>query len=171
MQPVFIRPLTESERSQVGAGLRSPDAFVLRRCQILLASSRGEHARAIAKQLGCNDQTVRNVIHHFNQVGIAVLKPGSSRPHRLRTAFSAEGLEALRALIHRSPRDFGFQSSLWTQEKLAQVSFQLGFATKVVTGEAMRKILKRLGINWKRAKHRITSPDPRYQEKKPQETV
>jgi len=36
----------------------------------------------------------------------------------------------------------------------------------VLTGEAIRKILKRLGINWKRAKHRITSPDPQYQEKK-----
>lgn len=91
MQPVFIRPLTESERSQIGAELRSSDAFVLRRCQIVRASSRGEHARAIAKQLGCNDQTVRNVIHDFNQVGMAVLKRSSSRPHRLRTAFSADG--------------------------------------------------------------------------------
>ncbi|MBO0796751.1 MAG: helix-turn-helix domain-containing protein, partial [Ktedonobacteraceae bacterium] len=123
--------------------------------------SRGEHARAIAKQLGCNDQTVRNVIHDFNEVGMAVLKRSSSRPHRLRTAFSAEELEALRALIHRSPRDFGFPSSLWTQERLAQVSF----TSKVLTGEAMRKIIKKLGINWKRAKHRITSPDPQYQEK------
>lgn len=171
MQPVFIRSLTQSERNQIGAGLRSPNAFVLRRCQILLASSRGEHARAIAKQLGCNDQTVRNVIHSFNKTGLQVLKRGSSRPHRLRAAFSPEGLLALQTLIHRSPRDFGIQTSLWSQDRLAQVSFTLGFANKVVTGEAMRKILKRLGINWKRAKHRITSPDLHYQEKKTHETV
>ena len=63
--PLFIRPLTENERRQVQAGLRSSDAFVLRRCQIVLASDRGERAAAIAKQLGCHKQTVLNVIHGF----------------------------------------------------------------------------------------------------------
>jgi hypothetical protein len=47
--PLFIRPLTENERSQIQAGLRSKDAFVLRRSQVLLASDRGERATAIAK--------------------------------------------------------------------------------------------------------------------------
>jgi hypothetical protein len=32
--------------------------------------------------------------------------------------------------------------------------------------ETMRQTLSRLGINWKRAKPWITSPDPLYQEKK-----
>ena len=96
---------------------------------------------------------------------LAILERGSSRPHRLHTAFSAEGLIALRALIHRSHRDFGFDTSVWTRDLLAQVSFQLGLTSTVLTGEAVRKILKRLGINWKRAKHRISSPDPQYREK------
>ena len=59
--PIFIRSLTQEERSQLQAGLRSSDAFVLRRCQILLASARGERVPAIAVQLACNQQTVRNV--------------------------------------------------------------------------------------------------------------
>ncbi len=45
--PIFIRSLTENERQQIQAGLRSSDAFVLRRCQILLASARGERAIAM----------------------------------------------------------------------------------------------------------------------------
>ncbi len=49
--PLFIRPLREDERKQVQAGLRLSDAFVLRRCQILLASDRGERLPARAKQL------------------------------------------------------------------------------------------------------------------------
>src|SRR6266566_844504 len=36
--PIFIRPLTEDERQHIQKGLRSSDAFVLRRCQILTAS-------------------------------------------------------------------------------------------------------------------------------------
>jgi hypothetical protein len=35
---MFVRSITEDERKQLEAGLRSRDAFVLRRCQILLAS-------------------------------------------------------------------------------------------------------------------------------------
>ena len=101
-KPIFIRPLTEDEQHQIQAGLRSSDAFVLRRCQILLASARGERAPAIAHQLGCDDQTVRNVIHGFNSTGLAVLQEGSSRPHRLRTTFSEEGCQRLHDLLHRS---------------------------------------------------------------------
>jgi hypothetical protein len=94
--PIFIRPLTEDEQQHIQKGLRSSAAFVLRRCQILTASARGERAAAIARQLGCDDQTVRNVIHGFNASGLAVLQKGSSRPHRLRTSFTQEGAERLK---------------------------------------------------------------------------
>ena len=33
--PLFVRPLAEAERIALRQGLRSPDAFTLRRCQIL----------------------------------------------------------------------------------------------------------------------------------------
>ncbi len=164
--PIFIRPLTEDERPQILAGLRSPDAFVLRRCQILLASARGERAPVIARQLGCDDQTVRNVIKGFNTTGLAVLQEGSSRPHRLRTAFSEEGAERLKDLLHRSPRDFGQDRSTWTLELAAQVSFEQGLISHEVSDESVRRALKRLKTNWKRAKHWITSPDPQYLLKK-----
>jgi predicted ArsR family transcriptional regulator len=56
--------------------LRSPDAFTLRRSQILLASNRGENAYQIAHQLGCNPQAARRPIHDFNQKGL----PEALRP-------------------------------------------------------------------------------------------
>lgn len=43
-RPIFVGPLSDDEREALEDGLRSSDAFVLRRCQILLASSRGENA-------------------------------------------------------------------------------------------------------------------------------
>ena len=168
--PIFIRPLTEDERHQIQAGLRSSDAFVLRRCQILLASARGERAPMIARQLGCDDQTVRNVIHGFNAAGLAVLHEGSSRPHRLRTAFTEEGAERLKDLLHRSPRDFGQERSTWTLELAAQVSFEQGIISTPVSDESVRRALKRLKTNWKRAKHWITSPDQQYLLKKTRAT-
>ena len=170
-KPIFIRALTEDEQHHIQQGLRSSDAFVLRRCQILMASARGERAPAIAGQLGCEDQTVRNVIHGFNACGLTVLQKGPSRPHRLRTSFTQEGAERLKDLLHRSPRDFGQERSTWTLALAAQVSFEQGIIPTPVSDESVRRALKRLKTNWKRAKHWITSPDPQYLLKKTRVTA
>jgi transposase len=125
----------------------------------------------IAHQLGCDDQTVRNVIHGFNTTGLAVLQEGSSRPHRLRTTFTQEGAERLKELLHRSPREFGQDRSSWTLELAAKVSFEQGIISREVSDESVRRALKRLKTNWKRAKHWITSPDPQYLLKKTRATA
>ena len=165
--PIFVRPLTDAEQQALTAGLRSPDAFVLRRCQILLASARGERAPRIAAQVGCDDQTVLDALHAFNASGVRCLTKGSSRPHHPPPhAFPGERAEQLRALLHRRPRDFGYPTSLWTLDLAAEVSFAQGLTPRLVTGEAIRQTLLRLGIGWKRAKHWITSPDPAYARKK-----
>lgn len=165
--PIFVRPLTDAERQALTAGLRSNEGFVLRRCQILLASARGERAPRIADALGCDDQTVLDALHAFNARGLAALQKGSSRPHRPPPqAFPGARAEQLRALLHRSPRDFGHPTSLWTLNLAAQVSCAEGLTPTVVSGEAIRTTLLRLGIGWKRAKHWITSPDPEYARKK-----
>src|SRR5437764_8839522 len=105
--PIFVRPLTDAEREHVEAGLRSSEAFTLRRCQIVLASARGERAPAIAGHLGCDDQTVREAIQAFNERGTAALRRGAHRPKVIRAAFDPAGAERLRALLHQSPRSFG----------------------------------------------------------------
>ena len=105
--PIYVRPLSDAERESLEVGLRSPDAFTLRRCQILLASDRGENAYQIAHQLGCKPQTARNAIHAFNDKGLPeALRPGSKQPHTVHRAFDGEQAEALREMLHQdaSPR-------------------------------------------------------------------
>ena len=164
--PIHVRPLTGAERASVEAALRASDAFTLRRAQIILASARGEPAPAIARQVGCSQQTVRNAIHAFNASGLAALRPAPSRPRTTRPAFDAAGAERLRALLHRSPRTFGKPTSLWTLGLAAEVSFEQGLTAARVSDETIRQTLKRLGIGWRRAKKWITSPDPAYARKK-----
>jgi transposase len=165
-QPIYVRPITETEREHLQAGLRASDAFVLRRSQIVLASSRGESAPQIAATLSCDKQTVLNAIHAFNAHGLAALAKGSSRPHRTQAAFTAETAKQLRELLHRSPRDFGKPTSLWTLERAAEVAHEHGLTPHRVSGETIRATLARLGIRWQRAKHWLTSPDPAYARKK-----
>lgn len=164
--PLLVRPLTDAEREALEAGLRSPAAFTLRRAQILLASAGGAHVPAIARTLGCHEQTVRNAIHAFNDAGPAVLTPGSSRPHTVHAAFDTAGAEQLKELLHRSPRDFGHPTSLWTLELAAETAHAEGLTTAQVSGETVRATLARLGVRWRRAKRWITSPDPAYARKK-----
>jgi transposase len=163
---MFVRPLTESEQPPLLAGLRSPDAFVLRRCQIVLASARGERVPQIARSLGCSDQCVRNALQAFTAHGLAVLEKRSTRPRTRHAAFGPTQAEQLRALLHQSPRNFGEKTSLWTLELAAKVSFAQGLTPQRVSGETVRVTLCRLGVKWKRAKQWIKSPDPAYERKK-----
>ena len=120
----------------------------------------------MAHHLGCDDQTVREVIHAFNATGLAALRPGSRRPKTIHAAFDLPGAERLRALLHQSPRTFGKPTSLWTLDLVAEVSFAEGITAGRVSGEPIRLTLKRLGIRWQRAKRWITSPDPEYARRK-----
>lgn len=60
----------------------------------------------------------------------------------------------------QSPHTFGKDTSIWTLELAAEVSFTRGIVSRPISGETSRNALKLLGIGWKRAKHWITSPDP-----------
>ena len=155
----------------IEGALRTSEAFALRRAQIVLASARGAWVPRIAEQLACGEQTVRNAIHAFNARGVGALHAGSSRPHTIRVAIDEAGAERLRALLHESPRAFGKPTSLWTLELAAEVSFAEGITAERVSDETVRMALKRLGVAWKRAKHRIASPDPAYARKKGRATA
>jgi len=165
--PIFVRTLSKHERQELQAALRSSEAFVLRRAQILLASSQGQRPPRIAENLRCGQQTVRNAIHDFDERGLEALTPRSSRPREVHAAFDQKSALALRRLLHRSPREFGHDTSLWTLAMAAEVAFEQGLTDRRVSGETIRATLMRsLGVRWLRAKRWITSPDPLYERKK-----
>lgn len=151
--------------------MRSSNAFTLRRAQILLASAAGKRASQIGRDLHVDTDTVLHAIRAFNVHGLAALERRSSRPQRLHFALPPEHTEALKALLHQSPREFGKESSRWTLEGLAAVAFEQGLATHPLSAEGMRQVLRRTGVRWQRAKQWIESPDPAYARKKAHGTV
>jgi transposase len=164
--PIYVRALNPAEQAGIEAGLRSSNAFTLRRSQILLASSREQRPSEIARNLGCATQTVRNAIHAFEQKGLNCLKQEPFRPKTVQAQFDQAKCEMLRALLHQSPRTFGKATSCWTLELAAEVCFEQEVTVSQVSIETIRQALKRLGVGWQRAKHWITSPDPEYARKK-----
>jgi len=164
--PTFVRALADNERQLLQAGLRSRDAFTLRRSQILLASAAGQKPSVIAGNLGCTAATVRNAIGAFEGEGLSSLHAKSDAPKQPCSIWSKDRDDGLRALLHQSPRSFGKPRSTWTLQLVAEVCHERGMTARQLTGEAIRCILGRLEINWKRAKLWMTSPDPNYAAKK-----
>ncbi len=165
-RPIFVRELTDRERQALEEALRSSQAFVLRRAQILLSSARGTWVPGIAEALSCNRQTVRNAIHDFNTRGLEALQPRPMYPHTTHPAFDAAGLERLNDILHHSPRDYGKQASLWSLTLAAEVSYDQGLTDHQVSYETIRGAMRRLGKSWRRAKRWVESPDPEYARKK-----
>ncbi len=165
-KPLFAQPLTDAERQALENSLRSPDAFVGRRAQIVRASAAGERSGQIAPRVGFTPQAVREVIRAFNARGLEILRRRSSRPRVIYSAFDTPRAVALREMLHQSPRLFEKPSSVWTVELAAQVAYEQGLTARRVSGETIRATLARMGVHWRRAKEWITSPDPEYARKK-----
>ena len=72
-QLIFVDPLTTFEREQIEEKLRSSDAWVLRRCHIILASNEGQTPEQIAVSVGFSAQAVASVIEDFNHRRLAIL--------------------------------------------------------------------------------------------------
>lgn len=138
----------------------------MKRSQILLASSRGLTTFEIAKLLGLSAEYARQIINRFNEQGVACLgrsRRVASSPKKL---FDAAKCEQVKAILHSSPRQQGKDTSVWTMKLVAQVMFEKQLTPHQVSAEAIRLAVKKTGINWKRAKKWISSPDPQYELKK-----
>ncbi len=98
--------------------------------------------------------------------GPELLQETSHRKHHLQTKFSFAGLERLAGLVHESPRQYGYHTTLWSLEQLAEVSDKEGLSSETVSHETVRQALKKLDIDWRRARQHITSPDAHDARKK-----
>jgi len=167
MRALYVRDLTNEEREVIKAGLRSSSAFTVRRCQILLMSN-DEHLKPkeISQRLHWSDQCARDAIRAFTQEGLACIEEKSRARHSDQATFDARGRAWLKELIRQSPRSYGYESSLWTLDMLADLAYRAGYSARVVNAETISRALAREKISWKRAKKRINSPDEQYSGKK-----
>ncbi len=171
MRALYARELTKEERKQLQRSLKSKSGFTVRRAQMILKSAdAGLKVEEIALQLGCTGQTVREGIHAFHSEGIECLQEKKKGRKDDQRALNDEARQILREIIRHSPREYGHESSLWTLDLLAETSLKQGLVESRITGETLRATLSSMGINWRRAKKRITSPDRGYERKKSVET-
>ena len=131
-----------------------------RRLKVIDLSAQGHSVPELAEMFDLCAGTIRRYIHSFNEAGIAGLRPGygTGRPQVL-TWTQAEWLDVLA----QAPADIavlktGAQN--WTQALIREYLEQVHQIR--VTQTTISKALRRVGIRWRRAKHRVHSPDPLY---------
>ena len=109
---------------------------------------------------------MRNAIHALNANGLACVPKQSTRPRGVEPILDTANCERLQHILHQSPRTYGKSTGVWTLALAVQVCHEQGVTERCMSDETIRRALQRLWTTWKRAKHRITSPDPQYARKK-----
>lgn len=149
---------------------------VIQRAQMIVASWAGQRTTAIAEQVGCHPQTVRERLHRFNEDGIEGLedRPRAGRKRRI----SEAERRAIIALVGTAPpgrlmrqgdgqlcaEDEAFPAH-WTLDALTQMAHQQGIAVK---RSQIRRILLDEGVRWRSVRPWAVSSDPEFAKKEPQ---
>jgi transposase len=158
-EPVRARRLTDQEGQRLQQIVRrgKHGSIRVRRAMIIMASASGTAVPAIARLVAADDDTVRDVIHLFNDKGLAALDPNwaGGRPRRI----DDDGIEVIVAAASTRPEKLGLPFTCWSLRKLA--AYLAARADPVAVGrERLRQLLHARGITFQRTRTWKESADP-----------
>jgi transposase len=157
---VRARRLTEEEgRRLVGIVRRGRhESIRVRRATIILASSSGTPVPAIARLVAADEDTVRDVIHAFNQRGLAALDPrwAGGRPRLI----NDDDVAFIVATAKTRPEKLGRPFTHWSVRKLAAYLRRNEQRVVRIGRERLRQILHAHQITFQRTRTWKESRDP-----------
>ncbi len=167
-------PAEERKVRKLAGARHAPGDWILR-ARMIEASWRGLHTTAIAAELGCHPQTVRERLARFNAEGLDGLgdRPISGRPRRL----TEDERSTIIALARSEPPGRpvpGPDGALeavdeagppqWTLDTLTAAARDRGID---VHRSQVRRILLAEGVRWRHPRSWATSTDPDFAPKGP----
>ncbi len=118
-EPVRARRLSDQEGQRLQQIVRrgKHGSIRVRRAMIIMASAAGTPAPAIARLVAADEDTVRDVVHLFNEKGLAALDPqwAGGRPRLI----SDENIEFIVTTATTRPAALGQPFTRWSLRKLA----------------------------------------------------
>jgi transposase len=125
---------------------------------MLLASAGGNRVPVIAQLVQADEDTVRHVIHRFNEIGLASLDPqwAGGRPRRL----SPDDEDFVIQTATTRPTKLGQPFTRWSIRKLAAYLRRVHGRAIRIGREALRCLLARRRITFQRTKTWKESTDP-----------
>jgi transposase len=166
---------TEERQVRKLAGSRHAPGDWILRAQIIVRSWEGWRTTAIADELGCHPQTVRERIARFNAEGIDGLgdRPGPGRKPRLTEAERSTILALAQSeppgrLVRHADGQLAAQDeegeATWTLDALTAEARQQGIK---IGRSQVRRILKAEGVRWRQPHSWGDSSDPDFVPKGP----
>jgi transposase len=160
-EPVRARRLSDHEGQTLARIVRRGrgSSIRVRRATMIMASASGTPVAAIARLVGADEDTVRDVIHAFNQRGLAALDPqwAGGRPRQI----SDEDIAFILTTATTRPRVLGAPFTQWSVRKLAAHLGAYGHDRRVRVGrERLRLILREHHISFQRTRTWKESTDP-----------
>ena len=133
------------------------ESIRVRRAMIIMASASGTAVPAIARLTAADEDTVRDVIHAFNDWGLAALDPqwAGGRPRLI----SDEAIEVIVAAARTRPEKLGQPFTRWSLRKLTGYLAD-GSRPVRIGRERLRQILAARGISFQRTRTWKESTDP-----------
>ena len=154
-----VRRLTEQEGQKLQQVVcrGSTSSVRYRRAMMLLASAGGNRVPVIAQLVQADEVTVREVIHRFNEIGLACLDPrwAGGRPRQLSTGDEDFVIQTATT----RPTRLGQPFTRWSIRKLAAYLRRVHGHGIRIGREALRCLLRRRGITFQRTKTWKESPD------------
>ncbi|SCG15377.1 Transposase [Micromonospora echinofusca] len=147
-EPVRARRLGDEEgrRPQQLVRRGKHESIRVRRALIILASASGTPVPAIARLVAAHEDTVRDVIHRFNEVGLRALDPqwAGGRPRLI----SDDDQRFIVATAMTRPKRVGRPFTHWSIRKLADY-LATNRARRVLIGrERLRRILRHHDVSF-----------------------
>ena len=131
------------------------DANTLRRVQALVWLDDGQAVEDVADQLYVSRLTVYKWVRQFKQSDSPnVCERVSDGRHSGRPC-TVKGVidPIIDEIIDQSPRDLGYNSTVWTAPLLVQYLGE--FHNLIVSTQSVRLAIERLHIRWKRPRHQL----------------
>ena len=159
-EPVRARRLTEQEGQRLTALVRRGRAnpIRVRRATIILASSSGTPVSTIARLVAADEDTVRDVIHAFNERGLAALDPrwAGGRPRLI----TDDDIAFVVTTATTRPSKLGCPFTRWSLRKLAAYLARCPQRRIVISRERLRQILHNKNVSLQRTRTWKESTDP-----------
>jgi transposase len=159
-EPVRARRLTDEEGQRLTRLVRRGrgNPIRVRRATIIMASASGTPVPAIARLVAADEDTARDVIHAFNQRGLAALDPqwAGGRPRRI----SDDDVAFIVATAKTRPGKLGRPFTHWSVRKLGGYLRRNDQRVVRIGRERLRKILHEAKISFQRTRTWKESTDP-----------
>jgi len=163
---LVLRTFTAEERGLLAAKLKDKKlpTKVHERYRLVALVSEGMSANAAGRAVGCTDVKAQHWVHRFNASGFATFEKQPNHPGRPIIIDGQQVRSLIRVALSR-PEDLGLPFTQWSVSKLRAYCVKEGLIPPI-SGEWVRRLLRREGVSYQHTKTWKESPDPEFEVKK-----